>query len=83
MVPLSSAHDENTIFANNRVLFMSGALSSNSFGSVSTALFDGATVYPYISTSSLSGSAGFVSGLFYSMSSFSFDLRSKYLTIVC
>ncbi|KAJ1304739.1 hypothetical protein OPQ81_005877 [Rhizoctonia solani] len=75
MVPLSDPHAGNSVLEDNRVLFMSGSLASNSFGSVSTALFDGATVYPYVSTISTSGSAGFVSGLFYSISNFSFELR--------
>ncbi|KAG9085576.1 hypothetical protein FRC06_003542 [Ceratobasidium sp. 370] len=75
MVPLSSPHDNNSILGNNRALFVSGSLASDSFGTVSTALFDGSTVYPFISTSSSSGSAGFVNGLFYSVSSFSFDIR--------
>ncbi|CAE6429429.1 unnamed protein product [Rhizoctonia solani] len=75
MVPLSDTHASNSVLEDNRVLFMSGSLASNSFGSVSTALFDGATVYPYISTVSTSGSAGFVSGLFYSISNFSFEAR--------
>ncbi|KAF8678126.1 Cortical protein marker for cell polarity [Rhizoctonia solani] len=75
MVPLSDPHNGNGVLQNNRVLFMSGSLASNSFGSASTALFDGATVYPYISTTSTSGSTGFVNGLFYSVSNFSFELR--------
>ncbi|CUA66690.1 Polarized growth protein rax2 [Rhizoctonia solani] len=75
MVPISDKHASNSILEDNRVLFMSGSLASNSFGSASTALFDGATVYPYISTVSTSGSAGFVSGLFYSISNFSFNAR--------
>ncbi|KAG9120020.1 hypothetical protein FRC07_004660, partial [Ceratobasidium sp. 392] len=75
MVPLSSPHDSNSVLENNRALFMSGSLASDSFGTASTALFDGSNVYPFISTSSSSGSAGFVSGLFYSVSSFSFDPR--------
>ncbi|KAH7339774.1 cortical protein marker for cell polarity-domain-containing protein [Rhizoctonia solani] len=75
MVPLSDPHASNSVLEDNRVLFMSGSLASNSFGSASTALFDGATMYPYISTVSTSGSAGFVSGLFYSISNFSFEAR--------
>ncbi|QRW08187.1 polarized growth protein rax2 [Ceratobasidium sp. AG-Ba] len=75
MVPLSQAHDSNSILENNRALFMSGSLASDSFGTASTALFDGSTLYPFISTSSSGGSPGFVNGLFYSVSSFSFDLR--------
>ncbi|CAE6438559.1 hypothetical protein ACGC1H_006973 [Rhizoctonia solani] len=75
MVPVSDHHSSNSILEDDRVLFMSGSLASNSFGSVSTALFDGATVYPYISTVSTSGSAGFVSGLFYSISNFSFNAK--------
>ncbi|CAE6426663.1 unnamed protein product [Rhizoctonia solani] len=75
MVPLSDNHASNNLLQDNRVLFMSGSLASNSFGSVSTALFDGATVYPYISTVSTSGSTGFVSGLFYSVSNFSFEAK--------
>ncbi|KAG8731577.1 hypothetical protein FRC11_003554 [Ceratobasidium sp. 423] len=75
MVPLSDTHASNSVLEDNRVLLMSGSLASNSFGSVSTALFDGATMYPYISTISTSGSAGFVSGLFYSISNFSFEAR--------
>ncbi|EUC64087.1 Bud site selection-like protein, partial [Rhizoctonia solani AG-3 Rhs1AP] len=75
MVPVSDHHASNNVIEDDRVLFVSGSLASNSFGSVSTALFDGATMYPYISTVSTSGSAGFVSGLFYSISNFSFNAK--------
>lgn len=77
MVPLSNTHSSNSVIENNRVLFMSGSLASDSFGTVSSALFDGATVYPFISTSTSTGAAGFVNGLFYSVSNFSFNARSE------
>lgn len=80
MVPLSNSHNSNSMIEDNRALFMSGSLASDSFGTVSTAVFDGATVYPFISTSSSTGSAGFVNGLFHSVSNFSFDPRSELLS---
>lgn len=77
-VPLQDTHSSNSIIENDRMLMVSGSLLSSVFGNVSTALFDGQNFFPYIQTSTSSGSAGFVSALFTSISNFSFNHRRKY-----
>jgi hypothetical protein len=54
------------------MLLMSGNLADSSFGTASSALFDGTTFIPYIMSSTSSGTPGFISSLFHSFSSFSF-----------
>ncbi|KIJ49491.1 hypothetical protein M422DRAFT_27856 [Sphaerobolus stellatus SS14] len=75
MVPLQDTHPSNGIIEPDRVLLISGSLSSDSFGNASSVLFDGHNFFPYIVSSSSSGGPGFVSQLFSSMSSFSFAQR--------
>jgi hypothetical protein len=76
MVPLSNTHPANEIVESDRVLMISGALSTSG-GSASSALYDGQNIIPYIVSLSASGTAGSVSSLFHSFSSFSFNQRSK------
>jgi len=77
MVPLQDTHSSNTIIEPDRMLLISGSLASNSFGNVSAALFDGQNFFPYFVSTSPSGGAGFVSQLFHSLASFSFNQRRK------
>jgi hypothetical protein len=72
MVPLQDTHSANSIIESDRMLMISGHLTDSSFGNASTALFDGENYIPYIVTSSASGSPGFVSSMFNSISNFSF-----------
>lgn len=72
MVPLQDDHSANGVIETDRMLMVSGLLSSSSFGTVSTALFDGQTFFPYINSTSAKGTPGAVSSLFYSFSTFSF-----------
>ncbi|BGP40759.1 hypothetical protein JCM10449v2_004724 [Rhodotorula kratochvilovae] len=69
-VPLSNTHDSNDVIESNRILLVSGDLTINDT-SVSSALYDGATWYPYLIATSATGSAGVVAQLFYSVSNFS------------
>ena len=54
------------------MLLVSGSLSDSTFGSASSALFDGESLIPYISAVSAQGAMGFISALFYSIANFSF-----------
>ena len=82
MVPLQNTHASNGVIEPDRVLMISGTLSDSSFGNASSALFDGATFIPYVVTTSQSGTAGTVAGLFRSFATFSFTQKREY-TIAC
>ncbi|EJD52524.1 hypothetical protein AURDEDRAFT_111189 [Auricularia subglabra TFB-10046 SS5] len=75
MVPLTDKHPQNEVIQQDRMLWIAGAMSSSSFGNASTVLYDGTTFYPYIATSSKDGGPGFVSSLFHSFKTFSFNQR--------
>ena len=71
VVPLTSGTDAaNGMFASrDRALLVSGQLNLQNIGSVSSALFDGKSWYPYLLTSTTSGGAGALAGMFYANSS--------------
>ncbi|KAH8119371.1 cortical protein marker for cell polarity-domain-containing protein [Phellopilus nigrolimitatus] len=75
LVPLQDQHSANAMIEQDRMLLVSGSLVSSSFGNASSALFDGQTFFPYITTSTAQGSAGMVSSLFSSIQNFSFSQR--------
>jgi len=77
MVPVFDAHKSYGPIENDRMLLLSGALSSSSFGNASSVLFDGQSFVPYIVSTSASGSPGVVSGLVHSFTSFSFARRRE------
>ncbi|EIN11377.1 hypothetical protein PUNSTDRAFT_63207 [Punctularia strigosozonata HHB-11173 SS5] len=72
MVPLSDTHTANSIIEKDRMLLVSGTLSESSFGNASSALFDGQTFHPYITSTSASGDPGAISALIHSFATFSF-----------
>ncbi|KAF9519271.1 hypothetical protein BS47DRAFT_1312769 [Hydnum rufescens UP504] len=72
MVPLQDTHSANGVLQQDRMLLISGSLTSHSYGNISSALYDGNTFYPYLSSTSLSGGFGVISGLFNSIQTFSF-----------
>lgn len=78
MVPVFDAHDSNGPIQSDRMLLLSGALSSSAFGNASSVLFDGQSFVPYIVSTSASGSPGAVSGLIHSFASFSFARRREF-----
>ncbi|KIK97216.1 hypothetical protein PAXRUDRAFT_10306 [Paxillus rubicundulus Ve08.2h10] len=73
MVPLQNTHNSNSVIESDRMLMISGALSDTSFGLASSVLFDGQTFIPYIASVSAQGTMGYISSLFYSITSFSFS----------
>ncbi|KAJ7675057.1 cortical protein marker for cell polarity-domain-containing protein [Mycena rosella] len=75
MVPLQDTHAANSIIQSDRMLMISGSLADPSFGNASSALFDGQSFFPYIVSTSSTGSAGTVSSLFRSFADFSFTQR--------
>ena len=80
MVPLQGQHAANSVLESDRVLMVSGSLADSTFGAASSALFDGQSLTPYITSASSAGTAGSVSALFHSFSSFSFSQRRRFQT---
>jgi hypothetical protein len=78
MVPLLEDHDTTGPIEADRMLLVSGSLDSPDFGDASSALFDGEKLIPYLTSTTSTGSVGLVAALFHSISSFSFEHRSKY-----
>lgn len=72
MVPLQDTHAANSVIESDRMLLISGGFADSSFGTASSALFDGTTFIPYIMSLTSSGEPGFISSMFHSFSSFSF-----------
>lgn len=68
-VPLLSDHSSNSIIESNRMLLVSGDLNINDT-SISSALFDGHSWYPYLISTSNSGTGGVISQFFYSIANF-------------
>ncbi|KAM0789265.1 hypothetical protein ACM66B_000107 [Microbotryomycetes sp. NB124-2] len=68
-VPMSTSHASNDVIESNRMLMVSGDLTINST-SVSSALYDGKSWYPYLVSTAKSGSAGIVSQFFFSVTNF-------------
>lgn len=75
-VPMSSTHEANDQIETNRMLMVSGELNINST-SVSSALYDGSKWYPYLVSTSATGSAGVISQLFYSVVNFNLASARK------
>ncbi|TFK44605.1 cortical protein marker for cell polarity-domain-containing protein [Crucibulum laeve] len=75
MVPLQDTHSGNGVIEPDRMLLLSGSLIDSSFGNISSALYDGQQLIPYIVASSSTGSPGAVASLFRSLSNFSFSQR--------
>ncbi|KAF5386181.1 hypothetical protein D9615_002441 [Tricholomella constricta] len=73
MVPLQDTHSANGVIEPDRMLMVSGLLDDSSFGSASSALFDGQAFIPYFVSTSVTGSSGAVASLFRSFSYFSFS----------
>jgi len=76
-VPLSEAHDGNSVMEEDRMLMVSGALALEGQGTFSSALYDGNTWHPYVKSTGSDGSPGAVSGVFNSDNSFSFSIRRE------
>lgn len=76
-LPLSANHDKNDIIESDRMLMVSGALSLQDVGTVSSALFDGSSFTPFISSATADGSAGTLASLFYSSSTFQLAKRKS------
>jgi len=74
-VPISTEHTAAGSIENDRMLMVSGELSLQASGNVTSALYDGATWYPYLVGSSSTGDIASASQLFWSSSRFSFAVR--------
>jgi Cortical protein marker for cell polarity len=77
MVPMQNEHTAQGLIEGDRMLLLSGSLVVSSFGQASSMLFDGESFIPYIVSASADGSPGYASGIFNSISNFSFAQRRK------
>ncbi|PWN37872.1 uncharacterized protein FA14DRAFT_187922 [Meira miltonrushii] len=59
-VGLTKPHPENTVLESNRMLVVSGALNMQTYGNVSTALFDGQSWTPFLLSTRTGGGPGVV-----------------------
>ena len=59
-VPISKAHPSNQILEDNRLLVVSGALSTQDYGNISSVFFDGQNYSPFLVATNLDGSSGIV-----------------------
>jgi len=69
-VPLSDNEASNAIMQGNRRLMASGQLALQGYGDASSAFFDGANWFPFITSVTPSGNPGRISSMFSSISSF-------------
>ncbi|CAG8468328.1 10801_t:CDS:2 [Ambispora leptoticha] len=79
IVPMQTTHNSNGILDDNFMLLVSGSLSLEDYGNVSTALFDGEVFYPYIYSSQTGGLPGNILSIFFS-NNFDFNPR-KFLAV--
>ncbi|KAL1412855.1 hypothetical protein Q8F55_000604 [Vanrija albida] len=77
-VPVKHEHSAEGPIEKNRMLMASGEVFLANTGNVSSALFDGASWYPYLIGSTAAGTLGAASSLFWKNTSIDFSLR-KYL----
>lgn len=75
-VPMINNHQANGPIEGDRMLMISGDLMISGQGNVTTALYDGSQFYPYLVGTSSTGTLGSASQLFWSTSSFSFNIVS-------
>ncbi|TKY86439.1 hypothetical protein EX895_004588 [Sporisorium graminicola] len=59
-VPISRAHPSNQILEDNRLLVVSGALTTQDYGNISSVFFDGQSYSPFLVATNLDGSSGIV-----------------------
>lgn len=59
-VPISKAHPSNSILEDNRLLVISGALTTQDYGNISSVFFDGQNYSPFLLATNLDGSSGIV-----------------------
>lgn len=59
-VPILTAHPSNQILEDNRLLVVSGALTTQDYGNISSVFFDGQNYSPFLQATNLDGSSGIV-----------------------
>ncbi|SNX84709.1 uncharacterized protein MEPE_03418 [Melanopsichium pennsylvanicum] len=59
-VPISKAHASNNVLEDNRMLVVSGALTTQDYGNISSVFFDGQSYSPFLLATNLDGSSGIV-----------------------
>nr|XP_031864237.1 uncharacterized protein CI109_000149 [Kwoniella shandongensis]KAA5531309.1 hypothetical protein CI109_000149 [Kwoniella shandongensis] len=74
-VPMSDEHTAQGSIENDRMLMVTGDLNLRDSGNVTSALYDGSNWYPYLVATTSTGGLGAASTLFWSQSSFSFNIR--------
>ncbi|KAG9300601.1 hypothetical protein G9A89_005201 [Geosiphon pyriformis] len=66
VVPTKTQHRTNDILEPKKMLLISGALSLETYGDVSVALYDGVDYYPYLYSSKIGGDPGNIFSIFFS-----------------
>ncbi|ORX40021.1 cortical protein marker for cell polarity-domain-containing protein [Kockovaella imperatae] len=74
-VPLSKEYATSGGIENDRMLMVSGDLVIDNQGNVTSALYDGSTMIPYLVGTTSAGTLGTASTLFWSSPSFSFSVQ--------
>ena len=74
-VPMTEEHDPVGAIEKDRMLMVSGSLLLDSTGNASSALYDGAAMYPYLVGTSTTGGLGAGSALFWSDNSLTFNVK--------
>ncbi|KAG2184143.1 hypothetical protein INT44_009158 [Umbelopsis vinacea] len=77
-VPMQSPNDQSFLSASQTMLMVNGQLELVGFGNVSSALFDGATWYPTILSTTQSGKPGTIKQIFYKAQSINYTTTRKY-----
>ncbi|KAI8580309.1 hypothetical protein K450DRAFT_237864 [Umbelopsis ramanniana AG] len=71
-VPMQSPNDQSFLSASQTMLMVNGQLELVGFGNVSSALFDGATWYPTILSTTQTGKPGTIKQIFYKAQSINY-----------
>ena len=82
-VPLSSNHDSKGSIEADRMLMLSGALAMPAIGPISSVLYDGSNMIPFLSTITSTGAAGTIAAFVYSVSAFRLAAGQWMSTMKC
>lgn len=75
-------NDQSFLSASQTMLMVNGQLELIGFGNVSSALFDGASWYPTILSTTQTGMPGTIKQIFYKAQSINYTTTRKYLLTI-
>jgi hypothetical protein len=76
-VPMQSPNDGSPLASSQTMLMVNGRLDIQNYGNVSSALYDGATWYPSILSTTGSGTPGTIRQIFYKAQSINYGVTGK------